>query len=532
MKTLHTRNQASALLLSLAALALLAFTAAYTLRRVTPRFQMASQAAAWQEARLAAESGIDVALQDLSKNATGTTAGTWQGWKQTQNGAIVPAVDNTLSLNSALNLVNSLLSLLGLGNSVQVTSPLKVSPPIFLDNMQTVSPGNRPTSVDVQLWAIYPTPSPYYRWFRLRAMATCALPPTSASIFDDLEASIRRYSLRNVRPQLRKDDVGVPMGIPTPNTSRVVEVLVEPVLPFELAILTDQSLSLATSGSWSVDSYDSRDPKKSGPNGAYPGKGSPQIQKNGNIASNAHRPPDSMYGPLIAANGCAVLGGVATNGGDNPATDVHENVSGATQIVASQIRNDFYREMKPFARPTGGIFRPPPPLGQSYAPESESSPAQYLVSGNLHDFSVAPWSGSGNGALTIAVNGDLDVNSGTISVPSNVTVKIYVRGNIDFHNYSINQGGYAAQLQIYGEETNGELRTLRAYGQASISAAFYGPEYDVQLADAVEWFGAVAARSFQMLGGGQGGFHYDEALGVVGDPIGFRIARYVEDVRE
>jgi len=35
-----------------------------------------------------------------------------------------------------------------------------------------------------------------------------------------------------------------------------------------------------------------------------------------------------------------------------------------------------------------------------------------------------------------------------------------------------------------------------------------------------------------MLGGGTGGFHYDEALGTVGLPIGFRIVRYVEDVRE
>jgi len=37
---------------------------------------------------------------------------------------------------------------------------------------------------------------------------------------------------------------------------------------------------------------------------------------------------------------------------------------------------------------------------------------------------------------------------------------------------------------------------------------------------------------FEMLGGGTGGFHYDEALGTVGLPIGFRIVRYVEDVRE
>ena len=246
------------------------------------------------------------------------------------------------------------LSLLGgPGNS---GNTVKVSAPIFLDNLQGVSPGNRPTNVDVQLWAVYPTPSPYYRWFRLRAMATCALPPTATTTFDDFEGPLRRFSLRQVRPQLKKDDVGTPMAVPTPNSSRIIEVLVEPVLPFELAILTDQSLSLATSGSWVVDSFDSRDPKKSGTGGTYPGSGSPQVQSNGNIANNAGRPANSLYGPLISANGCVVHGAVATNGGDDPSTDTHENVAGATGIDPSQIRDDFYRDMKPLARPTSGIF--------------------------------------------------------------------------------------------------------------------------------------------------------------------------------
>jgi hypothetical protein len=514
------------LLVTLSSLAILAIAAAYTLRRVCPRFQMTSQASAWQEARLAAESGIDVAMADLSLNAVGTTSPSWPGWQQQQaNGIIGPAVDSTLSI------VNNLLTEL-LGGSVQVSSGVVTSAPIFLDNLQVVSPGNRPTSVDVQLWALYPTPSPYYRWYKLRAMATCALPATATSTYDRLESFVRRFSLRTVRPQLRKDDVGTPMSVPTPNSSRVIEVLVEPVLPFELAILTNTSLSLATNGSWSVDSYDSRDPKKSGPGGSYPGQGSPLVQSNGNIANNAGRPASSLYGPLIMANGCAVLGGVATNGGDDPNTTTHENVSGATQINPNSIRDDFFREMKPASRPTSGIFLPPPPTGQPFIAQSDSSPSQYLITGNLGAFSVAPWSGPGNGAVTLMVNGDLNVTSGTISIPANVTISLYVRGNIDFHNLAINQGGLPAQLQIYGEETNGATRTLSAYGQASICCAFYGPEYDVQFADQVEWFGAVAAQSFRMLGGGNGGFHYDEALGMVGSPIGFRIARYVEDVRE
>ena len=73
---------------------------------------------------------------------------------------------------------------------------------------------------------------------------------------------------------------------------------------------------------------------------------------------------------------------------------------------------------------------------------------------------------------------------------------------------------------------------MRANGNAKICAAFYGPRYDVRLMEAVEWSGSIAARSFEMFGGGNGGLHYDESLALVGPPISFRIARYVEDVRE
>ena len=54
----------------------------------------------------------------------------------------------------------------------------------------------------------------------------------------------------------------------------------------------------------------------------------------------------------------------------------------------------------------------------------------------------------------------------------------------------------------------------------------------MRIVDAVEWYGSIAARSFEMFGGGTGGLHYDEALAMVGPPISFRIARYIEDVRE
>jgi hypothetical protein len=563
------RCRGGTLLLALGCVALLAVTAAYTLQRVSPRYRQTAQFAAWQEAHLAAEAGVDIAIADLQKNAVGPIDGAWAGWQQNgPNHTVVPATPATLSQFTPASygnpqmgngLLGKLVVSLGLQNLLGITtngngnafgiigkgakngsgagtadaglgSPVIVSDPIYLDNNQAAQPGNRPTNVDVQLWAVYPTPSPYYRWFRIRSMATCAIPVVATtSAPDRLDNVLRRYSLRTVRPQLKQDDVGTPMTVPTPNTSRVIEVLVEPLLPFEMAILTQSSLSLATSGAWKVDSYDSSDPAKSDPNGLYqPSK----AQSNAAIGSNATCPVQSPYGPLVALNGTAVRGTIATNGGDDPSTQVHENVSGATKVDPSQVRDDFYRDLPLFSRPVSGIFLTPPAPGKPFVAGTLAAPAVYLVSDNLQAFDVAPPAPNTAGALTIAVNGDLDVPTGTIKIPTNVVATIYVRGNVDFHDRPINADGTPAQMQIYGEDSQGAARTVKAFGNANISAAFYGPQYDVQLMDNVTWCGAIAARSFTMLGGGAGGFHYDEALGMVGAPIGFRIARYIEDVRE
>lgn len=517
---LSTHRHGGTLALTLIVIALLTLMAAHTLRRVEPKLRMAYQTAGWQEARAAAEAGIDVAVGELARNAVGANPGTWSGWKQESGGIIGPVLTTTLGT------VNSVLSLLG--------GTTRVSQPIFLDNLKVSGASGFDSEVDVQLWAVYPNGSPQGRWFRLRSMATCALPPPTSTAPDALDIPLRRYSLRSVREQLRRNDVGLPMSIPTPSASRTIEVLVEPILPFELAIFTGQDISLATSGTWSVDSYDSRDPEKSNADGTYPGAASPKVQENGSVASNLARPVATPYGPLIAARGTRVRGIVATNGGDDPATSDRENVSGAINLDAARIRNDFHRDMPVPERPNSGLFLPAPILGLPFVAGPEAAPTQYIVGGNLGAFSIAATPGV-KSAITILVNGDLDI-WGDLNIPPDVTAQLYVRGNIDFHDSSINTGAgssrRAAQLQIFGEDAGGDRRTLRADGSASIAAAFYGPHYDIRFADSVEWFGAVAGRSFEMLGGAGGGLHYDEALGTVGNPISFRIARYVEDVRE
>lgn len=518
-----SRQSAGTLVLALVMMALLAVIAASTLRRVGPKLQQAAQTASWQEARLGAEGGIDVALHELQKNATGASGGSWSGWKQNgPGGIIIPAVAATLET------VNNVLSLLGISVSV--------SKPIFLDNQKVETGSGNASEVDVQLWAVYPTGNPYNRWFRIRSMATCAIAGPSYAVTDKLDGPLRRLSLRKMRPQLKKDDVGVPMSVPPPSASRIVEVLVEPILSFEMAIMTERSLSLATSGSWCVDSYDSRDPAKSNSDGTYPGRRSPKAQEHGNIACNQGRPSDALYGSLIACNGTRVRGVVATNGGDDPSTADRENLSGGSAVDPAKVRDDFYREMKPINRPTSGIMLPAPILGLPFIAGTEALPLQYLVTGNLGNFRIAALPEGIKGAITIIVNGNLDLPSGTLIIPPNVTARIFVRGNVDFHGNVVNLAPSSSQrpgqLQIFGEASNGEPRTVKAYGDAAVCAAFYGPDYDVVLSDNVQWYGAIASRSFEMMGGGTGGFHYDEALATLGLPIGFRIVRYVEDVRE
>ncbi len=155
------------------------------------------------------------------------------------------------------------------------------------------------------------------------------------------------------------------------------------------------------------------------------------------------------------------------------------------------------------------------------------------MGGNLGSFTVVG-PGGGKGAIIIFVNGNLDV-AGSIRIPPDVTVQLYIAGGIDFHNSQINanpgDSRRAASLQIYGEATESARQTLRASNGANVVAAFYGPGYDIKLSDDVSWSGSVVGRTFEMLGGGSSGFHYDEALAKVGAPIGFRIVRYVEDVR-
>lgn len=541
MKPLLPRpTHGGVIVITLATVAALSFLAAYTLTRSAPRVRMAYQNAAWQEARVAAEAGIDAAMNDLYVNATGFSPGAWPGWKQEAAPVAAPTSSGGLLgglLGGATSTLSGILvSLLGGGTTSSTTTTpgtaVNSAAPIYLDNVRLSATTGIATEVDVRLWALEPVSNPNARWFRIRCMATCALPPGSAAGTPaNLDARLRRFSLKNVRPALRNDDPGRPSSIPLPNISRVIEILVEPIHSFELALWTAGQITLPPSGSWAIDSFDSTDPKKSGPGGIYPGSGSPMVQANGHIASSAAHAFDSPYGATIAANGTRVNGAAATDGGDDPATREHENISGTFAMDPARIHDDFNRQMIPLPRPAGEFL--PPPAGGSFSTGPQSSPLIYSVHGDLKTVNItAP--ATGTGAVVIMIDGNLDLAKPLVIPPSVIAI-LFVRGNITFRD-RVNSGpgssNLANHLLIFADGTGYQNQTLRASGTAPICAAFYGPRTDAVIDGAVDWIGSLSALTFRIASGGNGGIHYDESLASLGPVIGFRIARYIEDVRE
>ncbi len=526
----------STLIVTLVTLTALSMMAAYTLVRVMPRIRMAYQNAAWQEARVAAEAGIDMAMNDLLVNASAGKSGAFPGWQPeavpaSGGNAAPPGLLAKLTTATGLQLlkVQNKLARKAAAANLAVTS----TAPIYLDNVKVSATGGVNSEVDVRLWGLTPVAAPHSQWFRIRSMATVALPPRAVDVPANLDALLRRFSLRSVRPSLRKDTAGKASTIGLPNVSRTVEALVEPIYAFELGIWSGHSLVLSSTGAWNVDSFDSSDPLKSNA-GLYPGRGNQLTQANGSVANGQARPFGSLYGPLIAANGTEVRGAVATNGGDDPNTTEHENVSGALRIDPARIRHDFDRAMPMIARPSVPVVLPPPTAGASFVPGPETAPTVYLVPGSLTQLRITAPADKSNAGIIVMIDGDLDL-AGPLIIPPTVTALLYVRGNITFRD-NVNSGPWnsnqATQLLIFGDNPTPGGQSLQALGAISVAAAFYGPMATISLDGLSTWIGSVAGYDFRVSGGGDGGLHYDEALATAGPPISFRISRYIEDVRE
>ena len=515
-----SRSQGGTLITVLLLLAIVSGVVAAFYQTLIPKHRSVYHAASWQEALHGAEAGADYGLQVLNNFATTTgdpNGYDWagSGWRfadepyRTDNSN--PTV-STKAINGLRALTN--LSSLGLGgiNDVRVTA---LTMDVYTRDTDSTNPL-----------------APRAPWFRIRSSARAKLPGRLIAA-DSREAGLRRLSLSAMNGTQ-----------PDPHVSRTIETIARPKIGNQYAIQTRSGLTLGNSSNWRVDSFDSGETAKSDPGtiagGVYPSNpNSTKIQSNGSIASLQTLPNGTLYGPLINGNGATVLGNVRTAGGDNPATAAHENVSGSGGMTQSRIFDDHDEELIAPAKPVWSIVSANPAGNTGFVTSaSASTPRKYIINGNLGTFAVAAPPAGTIGYVSILVNGNLSIGNGTgakVVIPPNVYATVYVDGNVDFGNGQVNSDAasskVATRLTIFGVSTAPNA-TYSASGNAVQILNFNGPNYAIDFDGTVATIGAVTGKSFLINGGGNGGFHYDEALGRFGQVKGWETVSYFDDSRK
>jgi hypothetical protein len=517
-----------ALLAALITLLVLTTVAASIFMASMPAYRGTYQASAYQQAKLAADAGVDYAISQLQNSVPKTNAYTWPGWTLSDGTTPVTPPTDVVRMSSPADII---LARGGDGNNNARLGQVQVDV-ITRDTNFTKNP-----------------------WYRIRSTGIADLPSSQLSM-DKRDLFLRRMTLN-------------PVGGVRPHITRTVEVIARPVYLFEYALKTKAAMTLGGSQNWTTDSYDSRYPAggidpsgnlvtdpRSTSTGLY---SSMYSRSNGNIASDLARPASSPYGMLINANGAVVKGQVQTNGGDDPNTPAHENVYQSTGINQNTITDNFYETLTPVTAPawaTAGTA-----ALNLVSPTTVSVPASGSTDPlNPYTVSITTNGKKGQGGFTVTnpdngnhyvdiyVNADISLTSQTIIVAPGMHVNLYLNGSISFGNNDVNftaagvtpaSSGVPGDLLIYGVADPNSNPMFQASGNGRIDCCFYGPQYTTNLSGDTAFIGSFTLNNYSSSGGGGGtqgnisaGFHYDEALGVMGPIKYYKAVSYFEDTRK
>ena len=459
---------------------ILSLIAVETLRLVTAKYQNALQTSTWQEALLAAESGIDVAIVELRKSLYPPPNHAWDGWNNPP-GNVVTGYELTTIPNAGLN-----------------GTPMTIE-----------------TSVDAPSQLIDPTNS--WQYYRIRTVGTIPITGPARASDNPQDTKLRRLSLRWER---FTNGILTPHLLTAPQVSRRIEAIVRPVSAFDEAVMSVGVVDL-TNQNIVIDSYDSRDSTKS-TNGLYdPAK----RQENGDIATD---------GQLIEAGNAQIYGDVATNAG---------TVSGAANITGVE-RTDFYQEPIPVGAPSwnatnASVTTVTGTTTITAGSNQGSAASRYVLTGiSLSGSKTLTIAGDPNGTQTyveIYVTGDISV-SGTsqIVIEPGVTATIYFAGNVDISgNGVLNSNNQPGDLMLYGiQPPTNSSEHVSIGGNSQITASIYAPGHDVTVNGSGtngHVYGSIVGKTVTMTG--VSNLHYDERLGSAGMINNYKIVSWFEDNR-
>jgi hypothetical protein len=505
MHIARTRPQAgNALLCALLAIIVVSSIGANVLMNCTTRYNTASNGVrAWKEALYAAESGGDIAFNEIRKSMSDPLNCFTTGWTNTvaiDAGIVAGLGSGGLSVNANANLY------------YYHTSPTT-----------TFGAGNLTTSSRVDLFLFDAlTGNP---WYRIRAQGIAPVHGLLRVGMDDrINATTRGDSLVR-KIDFRFDHFIAAYGpdgdglnkalvpVANPKITRRIELTVSPITPFEAAIKVGGNFTGLGSAAL-IDSYNSA-------NGPY-----------AFVANNPSDPryPDSRSGNVEIGSALAtfkgeVYGNVATNGG---------TIVGSSKIHGT-IDNNVPLNITPFKMPTslplpqllptrvtGNVTVIPPAIGSALAPTF------YLLSSLTGKLTI---NALGTAETYVAVHVTNDV-TGKITIGPHVHLKVYFDGDMAVKAQDlVNQTGLAGNLQFYAiSPTDPSVtQTIDIQSPGDIAATFYAPSADMSINGNPDITGAIVAKSFYA--NGNVSWHYDRALDSTGNVVDFRIASYVEDTR-
>jgi hypothetical protein len=508
MKRSHPSEQGSVLMYVLITLTILLALSAATLRPVSDQYVNTFRTAAWQEALLAAEAGVDVATLQL-RTVLQNSGQAWPRWLPTQTATahIQPPPANApetawpspWSFGGGKLRASQSFTHTGEGGSSQKVDVVIDAPVSLYDTVN-----------DTQ-------------YYRIRSTGTVYVEGTKRAGGEKRDLALRKFSMRFRRltgdPERDAAAGSTPIPVPRTEVTRTVEVIVKPATAFPVALLSRDSTTM-TNHNVEVDSYDSDDTTKS-TNGQYDAA---KRQQHGDVATD---------GLLIAAGDAHIYGNVSTNGG---------SVTGVSN-VSGVIRDDFYQDLPDPPSPSWTIFTPATVSGTTTL---TGSPVKGAARFKIPSISL-----TGNNTLTLTglagsttvnyielwVTGSVSVGgNGSIQLAKNLIASIYVAGDTDIGGNGIGNAGGAsyerpANFLLYGLKPN-STQSVKLNGNADVEAAVYAPYADVTIVgggSSGEFAGSVVGKSIFM--NGVTSVHYDEALSRRSIVTGYRIGSWVEDIR-
>ena len=566
----NTRNAGTALIAAVCTVAILASISAGVLLNVTTKHQNSYQAAAWREALVSAESGVERAMAELRTSIDDPTKA-WTGWT---------VVNQTGSAASDQKLDRDGRWTAGYTVRVQETLPAQsgegVQPrfSVLVDVPSTLAASNR-------------------RWnqsYRIRSTGLSALPGTARAPSDKRDTQLRRLSILWDRTT-GFNTSGSRLAIP--QATRTIEVIAKPESVYGYGLTTEIVFKL--SRKTLIDGYNSNYDDTS-TNGRY--DATKRTPDGGTILANRwkKKPKPSnteekfdvghatIYGDLMVKGSLKnvknyenVKGEKITDVSRQTPTNLAPQWTSVTDNISTldgKLTKDMAATYKVAERqakaggPTAQFEAKSATAAAELAAKgmeltggsSPSDPTRYKVGKIQVDkkdesliLSNPP--GVTESWIEIWVTDEMKINKGgTVFVSEGVHATVYLEGKAEIKDTKsekggfILQSGFAGDLQLIGieksdvkKETDDDFSPRKRSGKINISDADFtgvinAPDWDVDFKpkdwdkdDAVQGaqlFGSVVGRKVKVGNGAD--YHFDEAIAEMGAVRNYTIAGWNE----